>query len=88
MNTRIKTEIIISGINPHLAEAIRKALEPDNTSIPESISIKIVEEEDKIRIIVEYMGSPRNILTLRNTVDDLLEHLNIAVKAIESVKNN
>ncbi len=88
MNTRIKTEIIISGINPHLAEAIRKALEPDNIGIPESISIRIVEKEDKIRIIVEYTGSPRNILTLRNTVDDLLEHLNIAVKAIESVKNN
>ncbi len=88
MNTKIKTEIIISGIDPHLAEAIRKTLEPDNIGVPEGISIKIMEEEDKIRIIVEYMGSPRNILTLRNTVDDLLEHLNIAVKAIESVKNN
>ncbi len=88
MNIKIKTILVFPRIDSRIAEALIKALEPDNTNAPSIIGINSIVEEGMLKIMVEFIGEPEEILTLRNTIDDLLEHLNVALKVVESVKDN
>ncbi len=88
MNIRIKTVLLFPEIDHHTARTLLRALEPDNSSVPSNIIINSVVEEKILKILIELIGRPKDILTLRNTIDDLLEHLNIALKVVESVKDN
>ncbi|RLG89167.1 MAG: hypothetical protein DRO15_01190 [Thermoprotei archaeon] len=55
-------------------KSVIKALEPDNKSVPEGIIIDIQIEPRHLSIVVKAIKSIE-ILTFRNTIDDLLEHL-------------
>lgn len=88
MNTRIKILLIFPGANLHVAEALIRALEPDNVGAPSNINISSIVESNMLKIVIEFIGRLEEILTLRNTIDDLLQHLNVALKVVESVKDN
>jgi len=88
LKIKIRAALVFPQIDLHMARTLIKALEPDNVNVPSSITINNIAEEGMFKIIVEFIGNPEEILTLRNTIDDLLEHLNVALKVIESVKDN
>ena len=61
------------------ARALEEALEPDNIVTPPGVKIECKGENDFLECIAEVeCGNPMRILTLRNTLEDLLT----AVKAI------
>ena len=88
MKVNVRTTIILPGMSKHFASAIISALEPDNTKAPRNIYIENVVGEDSLRIVIVFQGESKELLSLRNTIDDLLEHLNMTLRVLESVKDN
>ena len=79
---RLRLEIEIDVHSEDLCKAILSSIEPDNVTAPQHIRIVCVCENGLLKVEVVSDGP---ILTFRNTVDDLLEHIAIAWKSIESV---
>ncbi len=85
---KVRIEVILKG-NHRKLESLIKAIKPDNVNVPENISIKEDVHEDKAIIIVNgIVKEPKDVLRIRNTIDDLLEHLILSHKVIETVKDN
>ncbi len=64
-----------------LCRAILSSIEPNNRTAPSGIEIGC--ECCKGILIIEIL-SEGSVLTFRNTVDDLLEHVTIAWRSIEA----
>ena len=79
---RLRLEIRIDVYSEDLCRAILSSIEPDNATAPQHTKIVCICENGLLRIEVVSDGP---ILTFRNTVDDLLEHVAIAWKSIMSV---
>ncbi len=85
---KVRIEIILRDNHKRL-ESLIKAVKPDNASAPEDINIKEELHEDKAVIVIDsVVKEPKDVLRVRNTVDDLLEHLILSYKVIETVKDN
>lgn len=76
----INIEIEIHANNNKKCISILEAIEPDNYILPQGIfiSMKCLNEVLVIRI----ESNNAHILTFRNTVDDLLEHITITLKTL------
>ncbi|MCI4437108.1 MAG: CTAG/PCC1 family protein [Ignisphaera sp.] len=77
----IEVKLTIPIKDLETCKSVKNALEPDNATAPPQISITI--ECENSAIIVHVKGKDVNILTFRNTVDDLMEHLSLATKLLE-----
>ncbi len=77
-------EAVIVVETPY-ARALAEALEPDNRSTPPHVMVSCQGGEDKVscRVMVRGCEEPRRILTLRNTIDDLLISAKAAVDVLE-----
>jgi hypothetical protein len=76
----VESVIQIVSKNPLLLNAIKKALEPDNSGAPKEIEIKTEEKEDKL--VINVVDKEGNLLRLRNTVDDLCEAIETALNVL------
>jgi tRNA threonylcarbamoyladenosine modification (KEOPS) complex Pcc1 subunit len=63
-----------------ICRSILEALEPDNATVPQGITIAMRCEDPEIVVIVK--AEDVNILTFRNTVDDILVHINIGLRSL------
>ena len=77
MSLECKVQVSLNNISPQKAEAIRRALEPDNVDFPENLSFKIIERQTGIVFIFEGKG---NIQTLISTIDEVLEQTQVILK--------
>ncbi len=85
---KVRIEIILTNSHRQLKSLI-KAVKPDNVNVPENINIEEKFCEGKAIIVIDsIVKEPKDILRVRNTVDDLLEHLILSYKVIETVKDN
>lgn len=80
----MKAEINIQIQSPHAKEIIN-SLKVDNINIPQDMQIDMSYNENfaNIKIIME-ISSPKDILTLRNTADEILEHANLIINLLEN----
>jgi len=80
----LKAEINIQIQRPHAKEIIN-SLKVDNINIPQGMQIDMNYNENfaNIKIIME-ISSPKDILTLRNTADEILEHANLIINLLEN----
>jgi len=78
METTLK--IIIDQITKKKADAIRAALEPDNVDFPEGLSFEI---ENLDNALVFNFHSTGNMKKLTATVDEVLAHVQMALKVME-----
>ncbi|MCE4618154.1 MAG: hypothetical protein F7C82_01505 [Desulfurococcales archaeon] len=64
---------------------VARALQPDNQRTPPylSVSCKEVQGNLECKVTVEGCSDPKRILTLRNTVDDLLIAIRAALDSLE-----
>uniref|UniRef100_A0A7C2VHX6 Uncharacterized protein n=1 Tax=Ignisphaera aggregans TaxID=334771 RepID=A0A7C2VHX6_9CREN len=60
--------------------SVLDSLEPDNSTTPQGISIKMGCDDKTLAVDVE--SEDVGVLTVRNTVDDILVHANLALKSI------
>jgi len=80
------TKIIIPIANKELALSIVKALEVDNRLVPKGMSIVMnLTPNGDISILIKIKNHV-DILTLRNTIDDLLEHLSLLLKTSKHLR--
>ena len=65
------------------AEAVAKAVSPDNFKVPPSLSIETTSKGNKV---VTYIRCKRKIPTFIATIDDLLFCVSIAEKTLQTAK--
>ena len=80
MSLTCQMEISLNNISKEKAETVKKALEPDNVNFPEGLSLFVENIDNKL---VFNFQSEKNMKHLIGTVDEVLEHIQVALKVIE-----
>jgi soluble cytochrome b562 len=73
-------QISLNNITKEKAETVKKALEPDNVDFPDGLSLYVENIDNKLVFNFE---SKKNMKHLIGTVDEVLEHVQMALKVIE-----
>ncbi|MFP3201653.1 MAG: KEOPS complex subunit Pcc1 [Sulfolobus sp.] len=69
------------------ASVIAKSVEVDNIDLPIGMEIVTRNEGSEIVVVVTMeIKNPSDIMTLRNTVDEILQHINTLEKTLSTVK--
>lgn len=81
----MKFEILlrIPTTSEEVCKSVLEALEPDNISAPKGITIKTHCKDSELIINIRSLNV--GTLTVRNTVDDILVHVGLALKSISSI---
>ncbi len=80
MSLKCKVQIILNNISKEKAETVKKALEPDNVNFPEGLSLYVENIDNKL--VFNFKGK-ENMKQLIGTIDEVLEHVQVALKVIE-----
>ena len=80
MSLTCEIQVILNNISEKKAETVKKALEPDNVNFPKGLSLNIENMDNKLVFNFE---SKENIKQLTGTIDEVLEHIQVALKVIE-----
>jgi len=79
----LEAEIVIDYNDGKIAEAIAKAVSPDNFKTPRGLSVKTRWREGKVLTKIE---CKTKLSTFIATIDDLLFYTSIAEKALQTTK--
>ena len=80
MSLTCKIQITLNRLSDEKAVAIKKALEPDNIDFPKDLSLKIENIGDQLVVSFKNRGDTKKLIS---TVDEVLEHIQLALKVIE-----
>ncbi len=80
MSLKCQVQIVLNNISKEKAETVKNALEPDNVNFPEGLSLYVENIDNKLVFNFE---SKDNMKQLIGTIDEVLEHVQIALKVIE-----
>ncbi len=80
MSLTCQVKVVLNNISKEKAETVKKALEPDNVNFPEGLSLYVENIDNKLVFNFE---SKNNMKQLIGTIDEVLEHVQIALKVIE-----
>jgi tRNA threonylcarbamoyladenosine modification (KEOPS) complex Pcc1 subunit len=80
MSLTCEIQLILNNISEKKAETVKKALEPDNVNFPKGLSLYVKNIDNKLVFNFE---SKENMKQLVGTVDEVLEHIQVALKVIE-----
>jgi len=80
MSLTCQVQISLNSISKEKAETVKKALEPDNVNFPEGLSLNVENIDNKL---VFHFESKKNMKQLIGTVDEVMEHVQVALKVIE-----
>jgi tRNA threonylcarbamoyladenosine modification (KEOPS) complex Pcc1 subunit len=79
-----EVEITLTYSSEGEAEAISKAVSPDNLGAPRELTVKTKAIGNSVTTVIKYCGE--NIATLMSTIDDLLSCISTAEKIILSIR--
>ena len=80
MSLTCQVKVVLNNISKEKAETVKKALEPDNVNFPEGLSLYVENIDNKLVFNFE---SKNNMKQLIGTIDEVLEHVQVALKVIE-----
>lgn len=80
----MNAEITISYKTMQEAEAIAKALTPDNVKVPRGLIIRTIRQGTKVLTMIE---CTTKLLTFIATIDDLMSAVSVAERSVSTVKN-
>ena len=80
MSLTCQVQVILNNISKEKAETVKKALEPDNVNFPEGLSLYVENIDNKLVFNFE---SKKNMKQFTSTVDEVMEHIQVALKVIE-----
>ena len=80
MSLTCQVQVILNNISKEKAVTVKKALEPDNVNFPEGLSLYVENIDNKLVFNFE---SRENMKKLIGTIDEVLEHVQLALKVIE-----
>jgi hypothetical protein len=76
MSQNCNVTITINRISDKKASAVKKSLEPDNVNFPDGLSMKVEKIDNKLVFSFSNSG---NMGKLISTIDEVLEHTNLAL---------
>jgi len=79
----LEAEIRLSYKNEREAEAVTKAVSPDNVKVPSGLDVKTVRKGSEVHTIVD---CKTRLQTLIATLDDLLACISVAEKTFKVAK--
>lgn len=80
MSLTCQVQVILNNLSKEKAETVKKALEPDNVNFPEGLSLNVENVDNKLVFNFE---SRENMKKLIGTIDEVLEHVQLALKVLE-----
>jgi len=80
MSLTCQVQVILNNLSKEKIETVKKALEPDNVNFPEGLSLNVENIDNKLVFNFE---SRENMKKLIGTVDEVLEHVQLALKVIK-----
>ena len=80
MSLTCQVQVILNNLSKEKAETVKKALEPDNVNFPEGLSLHIENIDNKLVFNFESKESMKKLI---GTIDEVLEHVQLALKVIE-----
>jgi len=80
MSQNCKVEIIINNISDEKARVVKNSLAPDNIDFPDGLLMKVEKIDNKLVFSFSNSG---NIGKLISTIDEVLEHANLALEVIK-----
>jgi tRNA threonylcarbamoyladenosine modification (KEOPS) complex Pcc1 subunit len=80
MSLKCQVQVVLNNISKEKAKTVKNALEPDNVNFPEGLSLYVENIDNKLVFNFE---SKDNMKQLIATVDEVLEHIQVALKVIE-----
>ncbi len=80
MSLTCKVQVTLENISDKKAETVRKALEPDNVNFPENLTLELENFDNKLVFNFQSQGDMKKLIA---TVDEVLEHVQLALKVIE-----
>jgi soluble cytochrome b562 len=80
MSLTCQVQVILNNLSKEKAETVKKALEPDNVNFPEGLSLYVENIDNKLVFNFE---SKEGMKKLIGTIDEVLEHVQVALKVIE-----
>lgn len=80
MSLTCQVQLVLNNISKEKAETIKKALEPDNVDFPEGLSLYVENVDNKLVFNFE---SRKNMKQLIGTIDEVMDHIQLALKVIE-----
>ena len=80
MSLTCKVQVTLNNISEKKAQTVRQALEPDNVDFPENLTLKVENIDNKLVFNFQSQGNMKKLIA---TVDEVLEHVQVALKVIE-----
>jgi hypothetical protein len=77
MSLECKVQVFLNNLTSQKAEAIRKALEPDNVNFPENLSLQIENVDNSLVFTFQGKGNIRNLIS---TIDEVLEQTQVVLR--------
>ena len=80
MSQNCKVEIIINNISDEKAKVVKNSLSPDNIDFPDGLLTKVEKIDNKLVFSFSNSGNMRKLIS---TIDEVLEHANLALEVIK-----
>ena len=80
MSLTCKVQVVLNNISSKKALAVKKALEPDNVNFPENLTLDVENVDNKLVFNFQSQESMKKMIA---TIDEVLEHVQVALKVIE-----
>jgi len=80
MSLMCQVQVILNNLSKEKAETVKKALEPDNVNFPEGLSLFVENIDNKLVFNFESKESMKKLISI---IDEVLEHVQVALKVIE-----
>jgi hypothetical protein len=80
---KLEAEIALEYDDARLAEAVAKAVSPENLKTPKGLSIKTAWQAKRVVTYIKYRGK---LTTFIATIDDLLFSASTAEKAVQTAR--
>jgi hypothetical protein len=80
MSQNCKVEIIINNISDEKAKVVKNSLSPDNIDFPDGLLMKVEKIDNKLVFSFSNSGNMRKLIS---TIDEVLEHANLALEVIK-----
>lgn len=80
MSLICRVQVTIREITAERARAVLEALEPDNVDFPRDLTMRM---ENADGAIVLYFEGRDNVGTLVSTIDEVLQHVQVALEVTE-----
>ncbi len=80
MSLTCQVKITLDNLSKEKAQTVKRALDPDNVNFPEGLKLVVKNVDNKVVFNFE---NEDNMKKMISTIDEVLAHVQVALKVIE-----